>query len=148
MILEAPKATIHFAGEDLFVAITPSGHAQVLDTDSARSSAASPLELLLVALGGCTAVDVISILKKKREQVTDYRVEVRGMRRDEHPRSFIRLEVRHVVRGRNVSERAVRQAIELSETKYCSVAATLRPAAEIVSSFEIIEDAEADPADR
>ena len=134
------KATIHFAGEDLFVAVTPSGHAQVLDTDTQRSTAASPMELLLIALGGCTAVDVISILKKKRERVTDYRVEVSGERRAEHPRAYTRLEVRHIVRGRGVSEKAVAQAVELSESKYCSVAATLRPAAEIVSSFEIIEE--------
>ena len=134
------KATIRFAGEDLFVATTPSGHAQVLDTDTERSTAASPMELLLIALGSCTAVDVISILKKKRERVTDYRVEVRGTRRDEHPRAFTRVEVRHVVTGRGLSERAVAQAIELSETKYCSVAATLRPAAEIVSSYEIVEE--------
>ena len=134
------KATVTYAGEDLFVAVTPSGHAQVLDTDTGRSTAASPMELLLIALGGCTAVDVISILKKKRERVTAYHVEVRGERRAEHPRAFTRLEVRHIVRGRGVSEKSVAQAVELSESKYCSVAATLRPAAEIVSSFEIIED--------
>lgn len=135
-----PKATIHFAGPDLFVCITPSGHAQVLDTDHERASAATPVELLLIALGSCTAVDVISILHKKRQQVTEYRVEVRGTRRAEHPRSYARMEVRHIVRGRKVSEKALAQAIELSETKYCSVAATLRPTAEIVSSYEIIEE--------
>jgi putative redox protein len=136
------RAVIHNAGDGLFIGITPSGHAQVLETNGERASAATPMELLLVALGGCTAVDVISILQKKREQVTDYRVEVRGTRRDEHPRAFTRMEVRHVVRGRNVSEKAVASAIELSETKYCSVAATLRPGVEIVTSYEIIEDAE------
>jgi putative redox protein len=140
MVTEDAKATIVFAGEDLFVGISPSGHAQVLDTDHERASAASPVELLLIALGSCTAVDVISILKKKRAQVTNYRVEVRGERRSEHPRHFTRMEVRHVVRGRNVSAKALSQAIELSETKYCSVAATLRPTVEIVSSYEIIEE--------
>jgi len=140
MSLEGPIATIRYAGDELFIGITPSGHAQTLETNSARASAATPMELLLLALGSCTAVDVISILKKKRERVTDYRVEVRGERRAEHPRAYTRLEVRHIVRGRNVSEKAVAQAIELSETKYCSVAATLRPAAEIISSYEIIED--------
>lgn len=134
------KAVVHSSGEDFFVAITPSGHAQVLDTNHERASAATPMELLLIALGGCTAVDVISILKKKRERVTDYRVEVRGTRRDVHPRAFTRMEVRHVVRGHSVSEKSVASAIELSETKYCSVAATLRPAVEIVTSYEIIED--------
>jgi putative redox protein len=136
------RAVIHNAGDGLFIGITPSGHAQVLETDHERASAATPMELLLVALGGCTAVDVVSILKKKRERVTDYRVEVRGTRREEHPRAFTRMEVRHVVRGRGVSEKAVAAAIELSETKYCSVAATLRPGVEIVTTYEIIEDAE------
>ncbi len=134
------KAVIHHAGDELFVGVTPSGHAQVLETDSARASAATPMELLLLALGGCTAVDVVSILKKKRERVTGYRVEVRGERRAEYPRKYTRMEVRHVVRGRGVSERAVAQAVELSETKYCSVAATLRPGVEIVTTYEIIED--------
>ena len=137
---EDKKAVIHFAGDGLFVGISPGGHAQVIETDSARASAVTPMEMLLLALGGCTAVDVISILHKKRERVTGYRVEVRGERREEHPRKYTRLEVRHVVRGHNVSEKAVRQAVVLSEEKYCSVAATLRPAAEIVSSFEIIEE--------
>ena len=135
------KAVIHSAGDGLFIGITPSGHAQVLETDHERGSAATPMELLLVALGGCTAVDVESILKKKRQQVTDYRVEVRGERRDEHPRAYTRIEVRHVVRGRGVSEAAVASAVELSETKYCSVAATLRPGVEIVTTYEVIEDA-------
>ena len=136
----APTALIHYAGNEFFVGVTPSGHAQVMETNTERAAAATPMELLLIALGGCTAVDVVSILKKKRERVTDYRVEVRGTRRDEHPRAYTRIEVRHHLRGRGLSERAVAQAIELSEQKYCSVAATLRPAAEIVSTFEIQED--------
>ncbi|MDQ3820567.1 MAG: OsmC family protein [Acidobacteriota bacterium] len=139
------KATIYLAGDDLFVGVSPSGHAQVLDTDHERSSAATPVELLLIALGSCTAVDVISILRKKREQVTDYRVEVRGERRTDHPRAFTRMEVRHIVRGRKVSEKAVAQAIELSEIKYCSVAATLRPTVEIVSTYEILEEDTGEP---
>ena len=133
-------AVVLHAGDDLFVATTPSGHAQVLDTDTSRAVAASPMELLLIALGGCTAVDVVSILKKKRERVTGYRVEVRGLRREEHPRAFTRIEVRHIVAGRNVSARAVAQAVELSETKYCSVAATLRPGVELVTTYEVVEE--------
>jgi len=137
---EDSKATIHYAGNDLFVGISPSGHALTLDTDHNRASAPTPMELLLIALGSCTAVDVIGILQKKREAVTDYRVEVRGERRDDHPRSYKRMQVRHIVRGKNISEKSVAQAIELSETKYCSVAATLRPTAEIVYNYEIIEE--------
>jgi putative redox protein len=139
MSLHDPKAVVHFAGNDLFIGITPSNHAVTLDTDHTRGAAPSPIELLLIALGGCTAVDVIGILRKKREDVKEYRVEVDGERREDHPRSFSRMKVHHIVTGRNVSEKSVAQAIELSETKYCSVAATLRPTAEIVSSFEIIE---------
>lgn len=134
------KATIHLAGDDLFVGISPSGHAQVLDTNHERASAATPVELLLIALGTCTAVDVVSILRKKRARLTDYRVEVTGERRTEHPRAFTKMEVRHVLCGYNLSEKAVAQAIELSETKYCSVAATLRPTVSIVSTYEIIEE--------
>ena len=139
MSLPDPKAIVHFAGDDFFIGITPSKHTLTLDTDHMRVAGPSPMELLLIALGSCTAVDVIGILRKKREDVKEYRVEVHGQRRDEHPRSFSRMAVHHIVTGRNVSETAVAQAIELSETKYCSVAATLRPTAEIVSSFEIIE---------
>lgn len=135
---EITPTVIRYAGDELFVAITPSGHAQVLDADSRRASATSPMELLLIALGGCTAVDVVSILRKKRERVTSYEIEVRGQRRDEHPRSFSRLEVHHILRGHDLSEKAVAQAIHLSEEKYCSVAATLRPAAEIVSRYTIL----------
>jgi putative redox protein len=134
------RAIVHYAGHDLLIGITPSGHALTLDTNHERKSAPTPMELLLVALGSCTAVDVIDILKKKREQVSDYRVEVSGERRDDHPRSYTRIRVHHIIKGRKISPRSVAHAIELSDTKYCSVAATLRPTAEILSSFETIED--------
>lgn len=140
------KATIHFANNDFFVGITPSRHAQTIETDSHRGSAASPMELLLLALGGCTGVDVIDILKKKRQHVTGYRIEVHGDRREEYPRAYTKLYVKHIVSGRGVSAKAVARAIELSDQKYCSVAATLRGTAEIVTSYEIIEDTAADAA--
>ena len=143
MASDDQKAIIQYAGKDFFIGITPSGHALTLDTNHDRGSAPTPIELLLIALGSCTAVDVISILEKKREQITNYRVEVSGQRREEHPRSYKRMEVRHIVTGRHISNKAVAQAIELSENKYCSVAATLRPAAEIVSSYEIVEETSA-----
>jgi putative redox protein len=139
MSSQDPKTVIQLAGADLFIGFSPSNHAVAIDTDTHRHSAPSPMELLLLALGSCTGVDVISILRKKRQSVTDYRIEVRGQRREEHPRSYKRMEVHHIVTGRSISERSVAQAIELSEQRYCSVAATLRPTAEIVSSFEIIE---------
>src|SRR6266576_2842525 len=140
MSSEGVKATIQFAGDDLFLGITPSGHALALDSNHDRSCAPSPVELLLVALGSCTAVDVISILSKKRQHVTSYIVEVSGERREEHPRSYKLMKVHHILKGFNISAQAVAQAIALSETKYCSVAATLRPGVEIHSTFATIED--------
>lgn len=134
------KATVRFVSDDLFLGITPSGHALPLDTDSKRSSAPSPVELLLVALGACAATDVAGILKKKRQQVTSYTVEITGQRRDDYPRRYTAMTLHHILTGRSISAKAVAQAIELSETKYCSVAATLRPQVEIQSSFEIIEE--------
>jgi putative redox protein len=140
MALSSVKAIVRFVDEDLFLGISPSGHALAIDTDKERSSAPSPVELLLVALGSCTATDVAGILAKKRQQVTNYIVEVSGTRRDEHPRSYTSMKVHHILTGKSISAKAVAHAIELSETKYCSVAATLRPAVEIQTTFEIIEE--------
>lgn len=135
------KAIIEHASDELFIGVSPSGHAQVIETNSERARAATPMELLLLALGGCAAVDVVSILQKKRERLTGYRIEVRGERREEYPRKYTRIEVRHLLKGHKLKEKSVAQAIELSENKYCSVAASLRPSVEIVSSYEIIEEA-------
>src|SRR2546425_2705943 len=134
------KAIIQYGGDEFFVGVTPSGHAQAIETNSKRNLAAMPMELLLIALGSCTGVDVISILRKKRQQVTDYHIEVTGERREDFPRAYTRLKVKHIVRGRAISEQAVARAIELSDTKYCSVAATLRGSAEIVTSYEIVDE--------
>ena len=139
--MKTTHATILYGGNDFFIGITPSGHTVTLDTNKDRAAAPSPMELLLIGVGGCTAVDVVAILKKKREKVTDYRVEVTGERREELPRSFRKMEVRHILTGRGLSEAAVKQAIDLSNQKYCSVAASLRPTVEIVTSYEIHEEA-------
>ena len=133
------KATVHYAGDEFFIGTTPSGHSQAIDTKGDRRSAPSPLEMLLVSVAACTAADVISILLKKRQDVTSYDVEVTGDRVDEHPRKFVKFHIHHIVHGRSVSEKAVADAIELSDTKYCSVAATVRPTAEITTSYEIVE---------
>ena len=132
------KATIRHAGDEFFIGTTPGGYSQVIDTKGDRHSAPTPMEMLLVSVAGCTAVDVISILEKKRQDVTDYKVEITGERREEHPRAFVKMHIHHIVRGRNVSEKALADAIELSDTIYCSVAATVRPTAEITTSFEIV----------
>src|SRR5687767_11120628 len=132
-------ASVRYAGDEFFIGTPPSGHAQIIDTKGDRKAAPTPVEMLLVSVAACTAADVISILLKKRQDVTDYKVEVTGERVEDHPRKFTAFHIHHIVHGRNVSEQALAQAIELSDTKYCSVAATVRPTAEISTSFEIIE---------
>ena len=133
-------ASVEYAGNDFFVATTPSGHAQVIELNGERSAATSPMELLQIALAGCTGADVISVLKKKRQDVTGYRVEVRATRREEHPRSYATMQVKHIVKGRGVAERAVEHAVQLSTDKYCGVVASLRPTVEITAVWESHEE--------
>ncbi|MEO7659986.1 MAG: OsmC family protein [Pyrinomonadaceae bacterium] len=133
------KATVAYAGDEFFIGTAPSGHAQVIDTNGDRRAATSPLEMLLVSVAACTAADVISILLKKKQDVIEYKVEIEGDRVDDFPRKFIKFRVHHIVHGRDVAEKAVADAVNLSDTKYCSVAATVRPTAEITTSYEIIE---------
>jgi putative redox protein len=108
-------------------------------TDSGRGMVApSPVELLLAAVGGCGGMDVISILRKKRQKVLAYEILVQGERRAEHPRSFTRIEIVHRLRGENLSATAIEEAIRLSDTQYCSVHASLDPRIELVSRYEIL----------
>jgi putative redox protein len=133
----APPTKIQYAGDEFFIATTPSGHAIAVDVKGGRRTAPGPLELFITGLGTCTAADVISILQKKREQVTAYYVEVRTERREEHPRAFLRFDLKHVIRGHNISAESVERAIALSTDKYCSAVATVRPNAQIVTTYEI-----------
>lgn len=115
-----------------------SGVAFVMDSATEhndRGSGVRPMEALLLSLAGCTGMDVISILQKKRQRVTGFRVNVRGVRAEEHPRRYVRIELEYVVRGWNISAEAVARSIELSQTKYCSVSATLN--AELVHTYRI-----------
>lgn len=134
------KATVRYAGDEFFIGTSPSGHAQTIDAKGDRKAAPTPMEMLLISVAACTAADVISILLKKRQDVTDYKVEVTGERKEDHPRAFAKFHICHIVHGRGVSEKAVADAIELSDTKYCSVAATVRPTATITTSYEVIEE--------
>jgi putative redox protein len=134
------KAVVHYGENDFFIGISPGGHASIMETNGERASAATPIELLLIAVGGCMASDVVDILRKKREKVTDYRIEVTGQRRDDSPRSFKSIKLHHIVKGDSLSELAVKQAVELSDSKYCSVAATLRPTAEVSVTFEVLQE--------
>lgn len=117
---------------------TDTGFESVLDSGEGRI-AANPVETLLTALGGCLAMDAISILRKKRQEVTAYEVVVTGERREEHPRSFTRIEVLHRVTGRQVSRAAVEDAVRLSVERYCSVYHALDPAVPITQRIEVLE---------
>ena len=139
---ETKVARLRYADDGAFVAVSGSGHATVTSFASDKLTAPTPMELLLIALGGCTGADVVPILEKKRQRVTGYEIEVRGERRSQHPRIYTSIEVVHRVRGRNVDPKAVAHAVELSETKYCSVSAMLSAAAKITTRFEITNEEE------
>jgi putative redox protein len=122
-----------------FVAESGTGHAFVMD-DAEGGTGPKPIEFALLALGGCEAFDVISILRKKRQVVTGYEIELCAEQRPEPPNYFIRVEIKHRLSGR-IDPEAVKAAIHLSESKYCSVGAMISKTAKIESTFEIISEA-------
>jgi putative redox protein len=130
-------ATIKWTGEQQFMAATPSGHAVPFDADRERNTAPGPMEMLLGALGACTATDVVIILGKKRQKLESLEVVVSGERAAEPPTVWTKLEIVYRLRGA-LDEKAVHDAIELSEEKYCSVAAMLRKTAAITFRYEIL----------
>jgi putative redox protein len=103
-------------------------------------SGPTSMELILIGLAGCTGMDVISIMAKKRQPLKSLRVKVEGERAEEHPRVYTKIHVTYIAYGEGIDEKALERSIELSETKYCSVSAMLRKTAEITSSFQIIAD--------
>ena len=130
-------AAVKWIGEQKFVATSPSGHAMAMDSDRESNKAPGPMELVLMALGACTATDVVSILKKKRQKLESLEVVCSGERAAEPPTVWTKLEIVYRLRG-ELDEGAVKHAIELSEEKYCSVAAMLKKTAEISWRYEIL----------
>lgn len=104
-----------------------------------QNSGARPMELLLMALGGCTAMDVISILKKKRAPVEDFEVELEAERAPQHPKVFTKVHIKFIVYGRGIRPQDVERSIELSESVYCSATEMFRKTAEVTTSYEIRE---------
>jgi putative redox protein len=105
-----------------------------------EETALSPMENVLASLAACSSYHVVSILRKKRQDLSDYTVEMIADRRDEPPRVFTKIHLKYIIRGRNVSEEAVEAAIRLSEEKYCSVGGMLKDAVKITSSYEILKE--------
>jgi putative redox protein len=130
-------ASVKWVGEEQFVASSPSGHAITIDSDRTSNKAPGPMELLLMALGACTATDVVSILKKKRQKLESLEVICSGERAPEPPKVWTNLEVLYRLRGA-LDEAAVKRAIELSEQKYCSVSAMLQKTATLTWRHEIL----------
>jgi putative redox protein len=130
-------ASVKWIGEENFVATSPSGHAIAIDSDRTSNKAPGPMELVLMALGACTATDVVSILKKKRQKLEALEVICSGERAPEPPTVWIKLEILYRLRG-TLDEAAVKRAIELSEQKYCSVSAMLQKTAALTWRHEIL----------
>jgi putative redox protein len=130
-------AAVKWIGEQTFVATSPSGHALVMDSDRESNKAPGPMELVLMALGACTATDVVSILKKKRQKLEWLEVVCSGERAAEPPTVWTKLDIVYRLRG-ELDEGAVKRAIELSEEKYCSVAAMLKKTAKVSWRYEIL----------
>lgn len=130
-------ASIKWVGDQKFLGIGPSGHAVAFDSDRESNKAPGPMEMVLMALGACTATDMVIILEKKRQKLQSLEVVCSGERAADPPRVWIRLDVVFRLRGA-VEESAVKHAMALTEEKYCSVAATLKKSAEISWRYEIL----------
>lgn len=126
-----------------FVGWDEAGHGVVMDAkpgSKGEGTGARPIELVLYAFGGCTAMDVVSVLEKKRQDVVGVEVVVTGTQReDDYPHFYETLHVEYVISGRGVSEAAVARAIDLSENKYCSVRGMFGPQVNITTSFRVVE---------
>jgi putative redox protein len=130
-------ATVRWVGGEQYLATMPSGQAVVIDADREHNSAPGPMDMLLAALGACSSVDVVSILAKKRNKLVSLEIVISGERAKDPPSVWTKIDMVYKLTG-ELDEKAVRDAIELSQTKYCSVAAMLRKTAEINYRFEIL----------
>jgi len=131
------ETTVRWIDELTFAAQTGSGHQIVLDGQ--KEAGASPMEMLLVGMAGCTAIDVVHILKRQRQPIEGLEVTVRGERAEDHPKVYTHISVEYVARGPLDADK-VQRAIALSEEKYCSASAMLGAVAHIASSFRIEPD--------
>ncbi len=135
------KATIQQIHGTTFASKADSGHWVVMDTSATEGgadAASGPMEMVLMALGTCSGIDVLLILQKRRAQVSDFQVNLEAERAAEHPRVFTKVHLEYVVTGHNIRPQDVERAIGLSMEKYCSVAGMVGKTAEIVTSYRIL----------
>ena len=136
------KGKIKWLQNVQFEAETENGHKFKMDAPKRShgdDTAPTPMQYLLLATAGCTAFDVVVILKKKKQNVTDFEVEVSAKRADTHPKVFEEIDIVYKIYGKDISEKAVEQAIKLSKEKYCSASIMIGKTAKINTSYEIIE---------
>lgn len=133
------QAQLKWSGGLQFVGRTGDGPAVILD-NAEGGSGPSPMQLVLMGVAGCTAMDVISIMKKKRANVSEFRVDISGKRAGKHPKRYETINIEYVLKGKQIKPKAVEQAIHLSQTKYCSATASLN--ADITYTYQIIHDEE------
>ncbi|HMK56580.1 MAG TPA: OsmC family protein [Dissulfurispiraceae bacterium] len=134
-------ATVKWVDGFQFVGESGSGHAVIMDASpeaGKTTTGMTPMEMLLVATGGCSGMDVASVLSKKRQDVIDIRVGVNGEKAENHPHRFVDIKLEYTITGRDISEYAVKKAIEMSIEKYCSVKATLEGSAKISYTYKIV----------
>lgn len=134
------KAKVKWVDGKQFVGVNERKSAVVMDSlpeVGGEGVGMKPTELLLISLAGCTAVDVISILGKMKQEVDEFTVEVEGTQREDYPQAFEDIRLTYKIRGENIDESAVQKAIELSEIKYCSIRATLTGQPKISHTYEI-----------
>jgi len=133
------KASVRWIGNKEFVGTDSSKHSVVMSTqDEANGTGMRPSELLLIALAGCTAVDVVSILEKRREKLTGLEVTVDGEQDDDPPWTYRKIHLTYTLHGTDLSQQSVQRAIQLSEDKYCSVRATVSGVAQVTHSYRIL----------
>jgi putative redox protein len=133
-------ATVKWIDGKQFIGIDSTHHSVVLSTPD-EGIGIKPSELLLIAVASCSAVDVVEILTKKRMPLTHLEISATGEQDQDPPWTFRKIHLVYKIGGKNLTDKAVSQAIQLSEEKYCSVAATIRATAEITTEFEILEEA-------
>ena len=135
------KAQVEWVGEERFLGLTDSNNSVVMDAQKGEKSAPSPMEMVLMGVGGCSSVDVVSILKKSRQNVADCRVEIQAERADTVPAVYTRIHLHFVVTGKDIKESQVKRAVDLSADKYCSVSIMLgKGGVEVTHSYEVVEE--------